>query len=342
MKAIRLVAPGQSLKLLEVPLPAVGPEDVLVRVKAAGICHSDAHYRAGRSEVRPLPLTLGHEVAGVVESVGAEVSRFRPGDRVCLHYLATCGCCEWCQRGNEQFCASGAMMGKFRDGGFAEFVLMPARSAFALPNEIPFDHGAILMCSSATAMHALNKARLRPGESVAVFGVGGLGLSAIQLARAFGAGDILGVDIRPRKLAIAASFGAIPVSALNSDPVQEIRKLTKGRGVDVALEVIGLPVTMRQAVSCLGIQGRAVLAGITEKCFEVAPYAELLNKEAEIIGVSDHLGQEIPQLLEWARTGVLDLSEVVSGTLPLQEQAVNEALDTLERFDVKGRLVIRP
>lgn len=322
--------------------PQVGSRDVLVRVKAAGICHSDAHYRAGRSLVRPLPLTLGHEVAGVVEKVGTEVSQFQPGDRVCLHYLATCGVCAHCQRGNEQFCRFGAMMGKFRDGGFAEFVVMPARSVFHLPDEIAFEHGAVLMCSSATSLHALNKARLRAGESVAVFGAGGLGLSAIQLARVFGAGEVFAVDIKPSKLAKAAQFGAVPVNSAESDAVEALMRLTNRRGVDVALELIGLPVTMRQAVRCLAIQGRAVLAGITDKTFEVAPYEEILNKEAEIIGVSDHLAQELPQLLEWTRRGALDLSGVITRALPLDADAVNKGLDELERFEVEGRMVIQP
>src|SRR5215471_12736914 len=135
MKALRLIRPDSPLELQDINVPGVVASDVLVKVKAAGICHSDAHYRAGRSLVRPLPLTLGHEVAGVVEKVGAGVSQFQPGDRVCLHYLATCGTCHYCQRGNEQFCVSGSMMGKFRDGGFAEYVLMPARSVFRLPDE---------------------------------------------------------------------------------------------------------------------------------------------------------------------------------------------------------------
>ena len=136
MKAIRLIQPGRPLELREVAVPRVGPRDLLVRVKAAGICHSDAHYRAGRSLVRPLPLTLGHEVAGVVEKVGGDVAQFRPGDRVCLHYLATCGECAYCQRGTEQFCTSGAMIGKFRDGGYAEFIAMPARPPAVSPRSI--------------------------------------------------------------------------------------------------------------------------------------------------------------------------------------------------------------
>jgi propanol-preferring alcohol dehydrogenase len=320
----------------------VGPRDVLVRVKAAGICHSDAHYRAGKSLVRPLPLTLGHEVAGVVENTGSEVAHLKAGDRVCLHYLASCGECAYCQRGTEQFCTSGAMIGKFRDGGYAEYILMPARSVFRLPDELPFEQGAIMMCSSATSLHALNKARLRAGETVAVFGVGGLGLSAIQLAKVLGAREVFAVDIHPGKLALAQQFGAVPVDAAGCEPVAEIARLTGGRGVDVALELIGLPLTMRQAVRSLAIQGRAALAGITDRTFEVAPYAEVLNKEAEIIGVSDHLAQELPQLLEWARCGALDVSKVVTRTLPLDPKAVNEALDGLERFGRDARLVILP
>jgi propanol-preferring alcohol dehydrogenase len=342
MKAIRLIQPGSPLELQEVKVPAVGARDVLVRVKAAGICHSDAHYRAGKSLVRPLPLTLGHEVAGVVERAGAEVAQFKAGDRVCLHYLTSCGECPYCQRGNEQFCASGAMIGKYRDGGYAEFIVMPARSVFRLPDEVPFEQGAILMCSSATSLHALNKARLRAGESVAVFGVGGLGLSAIQLAKVFGAREVYAVDIKPEKLALAKRFGAVPVNAAECEPVAEIGRLTGGRGVDVALELIGLPLTMRQAVRSLAIQGRAALAGITDKTFEIAPYMEVLNKEAEIIGVSDHLAQELPQLLEWARRGALDLSQVITRTLPLEPKAVNKALDGLERFGGEGRMVIVP
>jgi 2-desacetyl-2-hydroxyethyl bacteriochlorophyllide A dehydrogenase len=342
MKAVRLVLPGLPLELQDVNLPAIGPRDVLVRVRAAGICHSDAHYRAGRSAVRPLPLTLGHEVAGTVERTGSEVSNFKAGDRVCLHYLASCGDCVYCQRGNEQFCTLGAMMGKYRDGGYAEFVVMPARSVFHLPEEIRFEHGAIMMCSSATSLHALNKARLQAGESVAVFGVGGLGLSAIQLAKVMGAREVFAVDIRAGKLALAERFGAVPVNAAACDPVAEIGRLTGGRGVDVALELIGLPLTMRQAVQSLAIQGRAALAGITVKTFEVAPYFEVLNKEAEIIGVSDHLAQELPQLIEWTRCGALDLASVITRKVPLDAKAINAAMDELEQFGEQGRMVITP
>ncbi len=342
MKAVRLIEPGRPLKLQDVPVPSPGSRDVLVRVRAAGICHSDAHYRAGKSRVHPLPLTLGHEVAGLVEQAGGEVKNFQPGDRVCLHYLATCGECAFCRANNEQFCPDGAMIGKYRDGGYAEFILMPARSVFPLPDSIPFPQGAIMMCSSATSLHALSKARMRAGETVAVFGVGGLGVSAIQLAKAFGASTVFAVDINPRKLELAEGFGAVPVNADETEPVAAIRELTKGRGVDVALELIGLPLTMQQAVRSLAIRGRAALVGITDKTFPLAPYHEIINKEAEIIGVSDHLAQEIPLLTDLVASRKLDLSNVVTRSVPLTAKAINDTLDALENFGDDVRVVVEP
>ena len=342
MKAVRMTAIGQPLALQEIPVPSVGPGEVLVQIKAAGICHSDAHYRAGVSSTGPLPQTLGHEIAGLVEAVGPQVTRFRPGDRVCLHYLVTCGQCEHCNRGQEQFCVQAQMLGKHRDGGYAEFIAVPERGVMHLPTEIPFEHAAIMMCSSSTSFHALRKTKLQPGETVAVFGAGGLGMSAIQLARGLGALTVYAVDINPDKLALAAQFGAIPVNASQVDPVAEISHLTGGRGVDVALELIGLPLTMRQAVQTLGIQGRAGLAGITRTPFEVDSSFEVIGKEAEIIGCSDHLLQEFPLLIEFACRKVLDLSHVVTRTVPLEAGPINEALDALQRFGGEVRTVIVP
>jgi propanol-preferring alcohol dehydrogenase len=342
MKAVRLVQPGQRLELHEVPPPHPGDDDVLVQIKAAGICHSDAHYRAGVSRVDRLPITLGHEVAGVVEAIGANVKQLRIGQRVCLHYMVTCGLCAWCIKGNEQFCETGAMIGKSRDGGYAEFINIPARSVFELPDEIPFEHGAIMMCSSATSLHALNKARMQPGESVAIFGVGGLGTSAIQLANILGAREVFAVDLQPDKLELAKSLGAVPIDAQSGDPVKLIRDHTAGQGVDVALELIGLPLTMQQAVRSLAKQGRAAIVGITEKNFEVSPYHELVNREAEIIGVSDHLAAEIPSLLEFARTRKLNLSSVVTRTVPLDARAINNVLDQLQQSCGDVRVVITP
>ena len=342
MKAIRLVEVGKPLQQQDVPVPTIGETDVLVRIRAAGVCHSDVHYRAGVSPVSPPPVTLGHEIAGVIEQVGSQVTTLRSGDRVCLHYLVTCGHCYYCSTGNEQFCVQGKMLGKHRDGGYAEFTAVPARNAVLLPEEIPFEHGAILMCSSATSLHALRKARLQSGETVAVFGVGGLGMSAVQLAKALGALDVYAVDIHAEKLERAASYGAIPIHADKDDAVAEIQRLTKGQGVDVTLELIGLPATMRQAVQSLSVFGRAVWVGITREPVTLDSYLEILGKEAEVIGSDDHLLQELPLLIEFARRGVLDLSRAVTKTVSLQADAVNQALDALERFSGGMRTVIVP
>ena len=161
MRAVRLVQLGKPLEEADIPIAELGSSDVLIRVAAAGICHSDAHYRAGISRIGSLPLTLGHEIAGRVEKVGAQVANLAAGDRVCVHYLVHCGRSEFCVRGLEQFCRSGQMIGKHRDGGYAEFIKVPGAIAFPLPDEIPFEVGAIMMCSSATALHALNKARFK-------------------------------------------------------------------------------------------------------------------------------------------------------------------------------------
>jgi D-arabinose 1-dehydrogenase-like Zn-dependent alcohol dehydrogenase len=338
-----MVAVGKPLEILDVPVPAVGDRDVLVKVKAAGICHSDVHYRAGTSAVRPLPMTLGHEVAGVVEQVGrGAAGRLKAGDRVVLHYNLSCGDCWHCSTGNEQFCPDGLMLGHFTDGGYAEYLVVPARNALALPPEIPFEQGATLMCASATSFHALRKARLRAGERAAVYGVGGLGMSAVQLARAFGAVEVFAVDRVAEKLALAQHYGAVPVDASRTDPVEEIRRLTGGRGVDVALEVIGRASTMRQALRSLAPMGRVVIVGIGGEPLTINSYRELLGGEAEVIGSNDHLLQELPPLIEMARRGILDISRVVTRTIPLDPAAINAALDALERYEGGIRTVIVP
>ena len=340
MRSVRLVQLSHPLQEAEVALPKIGRADVLVRVAACGICHSDAHYRAGISPIAHLPVTPGHEIAGTIESIGQDVDAFRPGDRVCVHYLAYCGVCDFCLRGHEQFCRDVQMIGKHRDGGYAEFVKVPARSVFALPDEISFAHGAIMMCSSATALHALNKARLKPGESVAVFGFGGLGYSALQLARARDCGPIYVVEMNPAKLASAAALGAVPISASAADPVEQIRDASDGKGVDVSIELVGTTATMSQAVRCLGILGRAVIVALSRESMSFVPYTELINKETEIIGVSDHLASELPALMRDAQRGKLRFPDSGLRLIDLNASQINAALDALETSTDHIRTVI--
>src|SRR6266403_714214 len=326
MKAVQLVRLGKPLEDAEVSLPDIGASEVLVRVAACGICHSDAHYRAGISPIDSLPVTLGHEVAGRVETVGRDVHHVSSGDRVYVHYLVSCGCCDFCRRGQEQFCSKGQMIGKHRDGGYAEFIKVPGRNVFVLPDRIPFEHGAIMMCSSATALHALNKARLKSDERVAIFGFG----------------EVYVVDINPAKLAFIATFGGIPIDATAGDPVEQIYEATDGKGVDVSIELVGSAITMGQAVRCLGVLGRAALVGLTAESLSVLPYTEVINKEVEIIGVSDHLATELPLLMQFARNGKLCFPEGTLRLVGLDAAQINAALDAVVRSSDHIRTVIVP
>ncbi len=342
MKAVRFVGVKKPLQMQDIPVPEIGPQDILVKVKAAGICHSDAHYRAGISPVSFTPLTLGHEVAGLVEKTGERVSNVKAGDRVCLHYLITCGDCYYCSTGNEQFCKQGKMIGHHTNGGYAEYIAVPSRNAILLPDNIPFEQGATLMCASATAFHALLKGRINPGDRVAIFGVGGLGQSAVQLAKAFGATDVFAVDINNEKLKLASLYGAIAINAKEKDAVSEIKNISGGRGVDVAIEMIGLPQTQKQALQCAGPMGRVVLVGLSDKLLQVNTYSEILGNEVELIGSNDHRLQELPLLIEFAAKKMLDTSQIVTQTIALDADAVNATLDALENFDSGVRTVIVP
>jgi propanol-preferring alcohol dehydrogenase len=234
------------------------------------------------------------------------------------------------------------MLGHHVDGGFAEAITVPARNAVSLPASIPFEHGAILMCSSATALHALRKGRLAPGERVAVFGFGGLGASAVQLARALGASGVFAVDIRAEKLALAASLGAIAVDATAGDPVSRLVDATGGAGIDVALDFVGLPAVMRDCVRCLAPQGRAVLVALSDQKLELDPYREILGREAELIGSNDHTLGELTELIGFVQRGALDLSPAITGTVPLEAGAINYVLDALEQHRAGVRTVIVP
>jgi 2-desacetyl-2-hydroxyethyl bacteriochlorophyllide A dehydrogenase len=340
MDAIQITALGHPVEQVRIPIPAVGSYDVLVRVGAAGICHSDEHYRSGSAPPGHLPITPGHEVAGTIESVGEGVKPSRVGERVALHYLITCGRCVACSRGDEQFCKEATMIGKYVDGGWAEYVSVPSRNAVALPDTVDLPSGAVMMCSSATSYHALKKARVSSGERVAVFGLGGLGQSAVQLALVMGAAEVFAVDINPERLARAASYGAVPVDAAKEDPVAQIREATHGDGVDAALELIGLRLTIEQAAACLAPKGRAAIAGICPEPISIDTYHALVGREAELIGVSDHLLSELYELMDLCDR--LRFDQIITDTIPLDAPRVNAVLERLGAHGEGVRTVIEP
>jgi propanol-preferring alcohol dehydrogenase len=339
VRAVRLVAHRTPLVDDTIPEPALTAGAVRVAIKAAGICHSDAHYRAGNAGSDVLPRTLGHEIAGEVVECGPGVTTHKAGDRVCLHYVLSCTRCAFCLRGEEQFCTSYAMLGNTVDGGFAEQVTVPARNAVHLPASIPYAQGAIMMCSSATVLHALRKGRLAPGERVAVIGIGGLGVSAIQLAARLGASQVVGVDLNPERLTSATKYGAVAVRG-GPDAAAAVRDATAGEGVNVVLDLVGGNATTNSALSMLAPRGRAVVVGLSHETVAVNAYRRILAQEAELIGSNDHLLSELGELIAFVQAGELRLAEVVANTVPLDAARINAVMDALDAGRAPLRTVV--
>ena len=303
MHAVRLTHLTAPLIDADIPEPSLASGDVLIDIRAAGICHSDAHYRAGGGSVT-LPLTLGHEIAGVVHGTG---------QRVALHYLHD----------------DGRMLGKEVDGGYAERIAVPAANAIPIPDGVSFEAAAVMMCSTATAYHALRLAALRPGESVAILGFGGLGASAVQLARFMGASRVFAVDRVAEKLAVAESFGAIPATV---DELPDI---------DVVLDFAGHPTTTLQALRSLARGGRIMIVAINLRELAIDPYRDVLARERHIIGVSDHTREELVDLLNIAHHGAIDISRVITRRVALEAEAINGVLDDLDHGTKHLRTVIQ-
>lgn len=339
MRAIQLHQAAHPLAAREVADPSAGAGEIVVDVQRAGICHTDAHYRADAARTA-LPMTLGHEIAGTVSDVGEGVTSVKRGDRVALHYLVSCGECERCRRYGEQFCSSGAMLGSQRDGGYAQRIVVPGVNAIPIPDEVSSDTAAIMMCSTATAYHALRLSGLKPGESVAILGFGGLGVSGVQLARALGASEVFAVDVVPEKLALAESFGATAVDAREVPVHRAILAATDGRGVNVAVEFTGNAKVAHSGLRSLSPGGRLMIVAINLRSLEFNPFADLLVRERHIIGCSDHTRQELVELMELARTGAIDLTRAITRTIPLEEEPINSVLDELERGSTHLRTVI--
>lgn len=330
MKAARLHKTKGKLSLDEIPVPRPGANEVVVEVKAAGVCHSDINYRDGVAPVAHLPITLGHEFAGVVASRGAGVAGLEQGDHVAVHYIISCGKCEYCARGRENYCEEYRMIGKDVDGGYAHYAIVPSSNALRLPESLPFDQAAILGCAVSTAYHSLARGRVSADDTVLVNGVGGLGLQAVQLAkRIVGAKKIIAVDISDEKLRLATKFGATcVVNPESGDAEREIDELTDGRLADVALDFVGSKSTFERTLRLIGKGGRLVVIGITPHTVSVSPYSSLIGKEAEIIGVNDHLRTEMARLIQYVKTGDLNLADSITHRFKLEE--VNQAMGVLE------------
>ena len=330
MKAARLHRIHEKLSLDRVPVPKVSASDVLVDVRASGICHSDVNYRDGIAPIAKLPIILGHEIAGVVVEKGTRVKGLEIGDRVLVHYVSSCGRCRYCRGSRENLCVKYAMIGKDVDGGFAEYSCVPATSTVALPDRIPFEQGAIMGCAVSTAYHALIRGRLKRGETVAIIGVGGLGMHAVQLAKKiFHAGRVVAVDRFDWKLKHAKRFGATDiVNVEGQDATTAMRKLTHDGFADVVVDFVGHEKTILQGINLVAKGGRLVVVGIGAKSVTLSPYESLIGKEMEIVGVDDHLKNELVELIDLVSSRKLDLSHSVTHRVSLED--INAGFKILE------------
>ncbi|MDP9428025.1 MAG: zinc-binding dehydrogenase [Actinomycetota bacterium] len=342
MRAARFEGVGRPLAVREIPVPRPAAEEVLVRVAATGVCGSDVHIAVeGITPTPYLPITLGHEIAGTVADVGTAVTGRAPGERVCVFPVLFDGTCSSCLAGHSEICLNRRIVGIHVEGGLAEYVAVPARNVVAIPDGVPFEQASICTDAVITPFHALiDVARLTPGESVAVIGVGGLGLHAVQIAKLVGASPVIAVDNRSAQLARASQSGAdVVIDASAGSVTDQVLAATAGAGVDVAAEFVGAQATIGQAVECLRIGGRAVVTGLGADPMTVLPPTVFVRKQLQLLGSYGGTLATLQRVLQLVATGRLDLSQSVTHTFPLEDAAA--ALTTLhERIGDPQRVVV--
>lgn len=341
MKAVRFYEPEKPLKIEEVPVPEVGPNEVLIDVKATGICGSDIHILEGVTPTGFSPITLGHENAGVIVEVGENVKEWKPGDRVCVNAIVFCGTCYNCLRGRYSICVTRRLLGIHLDGGLADYCKAPVENLIKLPDSIPFEQCAIITDAVATPYHALTKmGGFQLGESLAVFGIGGLGFHGVQLGKIAGASKVIAVDVINENLNLAKKHGAdVVIDASKEDPVGTIKEATNGEGVDLALECVGLENTISQSVESVKIGGKAVVVGLGPDPIKTLPPTAFVRSEIELIGSYSFETGEIQRLVDLAASERLDLSDSITSRFTLD--SANEALNNLwNKVDNPIRIVI--
>jgi len=339
MRAAIFRAAHQPLTVEDWPTPSPAAGEILVKVAACGVCHTDLHYiDHGTPTFKTPPLVLGHEISGTVAALGAGVSTLRPGDKVLLAAVLTCGQCTACRAGRENICERSKMIGNDIDGGYAEFVVAPAKDAFVIPEGVPLVEGSILADAVTTPYHAVvRRAQAAPGDWVVVFGCGGIGLNIVQVAVAAGA-RVIAVDKVAAKLAMAKSLGAEAVIDASTDARVDkaVRKLT-GQGADIALEAIGSPVTQEMAVACVRTGGRVVLVGYSPDTLALNA-GRVMYRELEVIGSLGCRPVDYPRVIELARSGRIALAKMVTHRFPLER--INEAFDVLRSGEAIRAVVV--
>jgi propanol-preferring alcohol dehydrogenase len=337
LKAVRFYKANEPLRVEEITVPEAGPKEVLVKIRSAGICHTELHFLEGM--LAPwkgtLPLTLGHEIAGEVFKIGKGVRGFRKGDRVVVYNGVSCGKCTFCKTGKENLCVNLDQLGFTLDGGYAEYVKTPANTLVKLPRKVSFESGAVLTCGAGSTYHALHDiAGLRRGEILMINGFGGLGTIALQIAKSFGA-RVIAVDVASDKLREAENLGAMAtINAMESNVGEKVKEYTKGAGVDVVLELVGREKTIQSALESLGKTGRMVIVGYTNEQFKAAPFNLVVN-EWRIFGSVAYTKRDLKAVVELAQKG--RLSPLISARVGLAE--IPETLQRLKRGEIMGRAV---
>ncbi|WEJ74875.1 Zn-dependent alcohol dehydrogenase [Pseudomonas sp. PSE14] len=360
MKAAVLRQPGTPLVIEDVAISKPGPREVLIRTVAVGVCHSDLHFVDGTYPF-PMPVVLGHEAAGIVEQVGSEVRSVKPGDHVVTCLSAYCGHCEHCVTGHLSLCVSpDTKRGKDDEprlseiqslkpvnqfmnlSSFAEQMLVHENACVSIRKDMPLDRAALLGCAVITGTGAVfNTAKVRPGETVAVIGCGGIGLSAINGAVLAGAGRIIAIDRLDSKLELARRFGATDViNASEGDVVKQVLELTRG-GVHHAFECIGLKQTFEQAFGMLVRGGSATVIGMIKPGQKIELHGFDILGERRIQGSfmgSNRFPVDMPRLVDFYMQGRLKLDEMISQRLKLEH--INEAFDELRRGELARSVIV--
>jgi NDMA-dependent alcohol dehydrogenase len=363
-KAAVLPALDAPLEIREVEVDPPHAGEVKVRMGASGVCHSDLSIQNG-TLMSPTPIVLGHEGAGIIEEVGEGVTGLAPGDHIVISWVPQCGTCFFCVRDQGELCetsslalATGGLLDgttRFTSGGtplyqmaasgtFSEETIIPAIGAVKIPKDLDLRVAALIGCGVLTGVGAaLNTARIRKGDTVAVIGCGGVGLNVIQGARIAGAEHIVGIDMLENKLQLAKEFGATTtVNASQTDAVSQVMEMTGQRGADVAFEVIGLGPTIDQTITMTRRGGQSILVGVPrmEVMLNLPAFFGVVLAEKTIKGCwygSSNVQRDVPRLIEYYKKGELKLDELISRTIKLDQ--VNEAFEALKAGEVARSVI---
>jgi 2-desacetyl-2-hydroxyethyl bacteriochlorophyllide A dehydrogenase len=338
MKAMVLKEFGKPLELIDMPIPFIGPNEVLIKVHACGLCGTDLKISSGKIKIIKPPLIMGHEPAGIIEKIGSEVSNVKPGDSVATALYVTCGKCEFCRTNQDTLCINLTGRPGFEfNGGFAEYLKLPASNVFKVSKDIPLNQVALLTDCLATAWHSvLRKAQPKPGHNVLILGAGGLGIHAIQFVKMMGANAIV-ADIMKEKLDLAKRYGAdIVINSKDKDLVDEIKKITNNSGVESVLEFVGIPQTVDNSLNCLKRGGRLVLVGYSPENPFTADSVDIVHSEKIILGSRANTKQDLVEVIKLLEQG--KITTVITNYYRLEK--INDALKDLKNNKILARSII--